>query len=248
MSAGGDPSYFGALSGTRSQWRLFFACAVAALFRLPLVSRAFASGFASRGQRLRLFLRQVDLDAAYQAGLLTRLDRTLTKDGLTLNIIDAGVDRDAIVVSFSILPAEEDPSGIWARMDRGEVMVAARIGDYGTATFMQPLNREENRIYGVARAAQPKGWRSLLQNLLGSKVTLSFSACEKEPLLRTAFRPGCLESRPHTSYVEDRGPDQDCRGRTHSHPHQQGTACRDNRRPDGADAVAYGRRVHHSKP
>lgn len=165
---------------------LVFACAVAALFRLPLVSRAFAS-VPLVGNAYASFLRQVDLDAAYQAGLLTRLDRTLTKDGLTLNIIDAGVDRDAIVVSFSILPAEEDPSGIWARMDRGEVMVAARIGDYGTATFMQPLNREENRIYGVARAAQPKGWRSLLQNLLGSKVTLSFSACEKEPYFEPPF-------------------------------------------------------------
>jgi hypothetical protein len=162
------------------------ACVVVTLLRVPSVNRAFAS-VPLLGDAYTSFLKQVNLDAAYQAGLLTRLDRTVTKDGLILTVIDAGVDGDEIVVSYSVSPAEEDPNGIWARMVGGEVMLSVGVAGSGTSWSVQTPGSETDRVYGMVRAERPRGLRSLLWNLAGARITLSFEAHEREPYFDPPF-------------------------------------------------------------
>lgn len=162
---------------------LALACMVFSLMKIPAVGRAFAS-VPLLGDAYVSFLKQVNLDAAYQAGLLTRLDRTMTKDGLTLAIIDAGVDGDEIVVSYSLSPTEEDgPDGAWTRMTRGEILLAVHVGGGGTRASLQTPGPDEDRVYGVVRADKPKG----LWSLVGAKITLSVDAHEKEPYFDPPF-------------------------------------------------------------
>jgi len=145
------------------------------LLKVPAVARAFAS-VPLLGDAYVSFLKRVNLDAAYKAGLLTRLDRTMTRDGVTLTIIDAGVDGDQIVVSYSLSPAEEDPNGTWAKIIRTEIILRVRVegrGIVASASWRTP-DPETNRAYGLIRAKKPKG----LWSLLGAKITLSIDAYE----------------------------------------------------------------------
>lgn len=159
------------------------ACTVFFLVKIPVASRAFAS-VPLLGDAYVSFLKQANLDAAYQAGLLTRLDKTLTKNGLTLTVIDAGVDGNKIVVSYSVSPAGgENPDGIWARLARGEIMLSARVEGRGSTNFVQAPDPETNKIYGVVHVDKPKGpWF-----LWGSKITLLVDACKKEPYFDHPF-------------------------------------------------------------
>ncbi|HHX28968.1 MAG TPA: DUF4179 domain-containing protein [Firmicutes bacterium] len=168
------------------------ACVVVTLLRVPSVNRAFAS-VPLLGDAYTSFLKQVNLDAAYQAGLLTRLDRTVTKDGLILTVIDAGVDGDEIVVSYSISPAsaaEEDPDSIWARVARGEILLVVGVGGHGTTASLETPNEESNRVYGMVRANKPKGFWSLF----GARITLSLEANEREPYFDPPFEQGAWKA------------------------------------------------------
>lgn len=172
-----------------SQWRrsvaVVFAlvCMVFSLVKIPAVSRAFAS-VPLLGDTYVSFLRRVNLDLAYQAGLLTRLDKTLTKDGLTLEVIDAGVDGAQVVVSYAISPAgEENWDGVWSRLTRGEIMLSARGEGLGSTSFVQAPDPETNMIYGVVQVDKPKGLWSLWE----PRITLLIDACEKEPYFGHPF-------------------------------------------------------------
>jgi len=173
---------------------LVLTCTVVALLRVPAVSRAFAS-VPLLGEAYTAFLKQVNLDAAYQAGLLQRLDRTVTKDGLTLTVIDAGVDGDETVVSYRASPSGEasrEASGessadLWERVKRNEIGLSVSLEGHGSTYSIKTPVMEDNTIYGVVRAERPKGLRGLLWNLLGSQVTFTLQAYELEPLYEPPF-------------------------------------------------------------
>lgn len=164
------------------------------LLNIPAVTRALAS-FPVVGRAYTAFLQQVSLDSAYQAGLMTRLDRTAVADGIALTVIDALAYEDRVFVSFSLSRAEDRESNdLWERIPDNSVLsvrlkVRGLFGRNLDATCFHTFNQEEDTVYGMVSAEMPRGMHRIY-GLFGTGLDLSIGAYEREPIHETSFTGG----------------------------------------------------------
>lgn len=130
-----------------------------ALIQIPLVGDAYAR-----------FLQDSGMDIAYQAGLVTELNKSIVENDVTLTILSAYSDAAQGVIFFSLSSQDTDKmDAIWSGFLEIEMLRRGRrsFGMLRSSTYEYLV--DDNAIVGVINTAPISG-------LFGSRISLRLSS------------------------------------------------------------------------
>lgn len=126
--------------------------------RIPVLARALSSVPLLGGAYLS-FVREAGLDIAYQAGLVTELNRTDTRAGITLTVVASCSDSSGTAAFFTLSPAGGVESEAWISAVNDGFVPRVRLEGIGkggsiegwVASSSTTYDEYENQFFGVAR-------------------------------------------------------------------------------------------------
>lgn len=151
---------------------------------VPVVARAVAQ-FPLLGDSFQKYLTGTGLDLAYQAGLVNELNRSVTKDDVTLTVISAYSDATQVLIAFQY--SSPDPSRIEQLWE--DTRIFPELQSSNSFSGNMQYIPEERIIYGLLNS-EPYSW-----SLFGRSLTLSVPSMDMEVEFPLQTLPSSLNER-----------------------------------------------------